>query len=311
MQLLDPYNRSNYCYNQAGVISLFCPPLHQIRHVHTWNLPADNGVSLHWNWSILNVQVQHSMTYCQETTSLVVALIYMNIQIKMCTWPSFHKDLLPWEQSAKKELQTTGKKKGDNRRQTSIATHLIICPVEGPCKVSRLATQVASHRHAFQLSRAPGWLDCQREKMTSVVYWLTMKKENCFKPAEKRLYLVGILASRWSDLVQLTSFNHRVGFSYGIPSCCLVIKRAAMLLRVSMQGTESKTTTALESCQSYSLLTWKAPVRLLPGLLTSRSWSKSSLCPTWWRSSCLRLFHGCIYWCNQRWMAFAWTCGLR
>jgi hypothetical protein len=40
------------------------------------NLPADNGVSLHWNRSILNVQVQHPMTYCQETTSLVVALIY-------------------------------------------------------------------------------------------------------------------------------------------------------------------------------------------------------------------------------------------
>ncbi len=157
-----------------------------------------------------------------------------------------------------------------------------------------------------------GWLVCQREKMTSAVYWLTMNRGNYFKPAQKLLDLVGILASRWSDLVQLTSFNHRVGFSYGIPSCCLVVKRAAVLLRVSMQGTESKTTTALESCQSYSLLTWEAPVRLLPGLLTSRSWSKSSLCPTWWWSSCLRLFHGCFCWRNQRLMAyFAWTCCLR
>lgn len=65
----------NLCL-KAGVISLVYPPLYQIRHVHMQNCPADNGVSLHWNWSILNVQVQHPMTYCQVTTSLVVALTH-------------------------------------------------------------------------------------------------------------------------------------------------------------------------------------------------------------------------------------------
>ncbi len=242
--------------------------------------------------------------------------LHMNIQIKMRTWPSFHKDLLPWKQSSEAELQKTAKKRGHLKANLNCHKfdHMSSRRPMQSFKISKPSHITPSCLPTLHDPRMKDDLFVKERRwpVTSIVYWLTMNKRKYFKPAQKLLDLVGILASRWSDLVQLTSFNHRVGFSYGIPSCCLVVKRAAVLLRVSMQGTESKTTTALESCQSYSLLTWKAPVRLLPGLLTSRSWSKSSLCPTWWWFSCLRLFHGCIYWRNQRLMAyFAWTCCLR
>lgn len=72
------------------------------------------------------------------------------------------------------------------------------------------------------------------------------------------------LALRPSDLVHLVGFHHGVRLRYRVSSRRLVIERAAVFVRVSMQRTERVPASALETRQPYPLLARKAPVSLWP-----------------------------------------------